>query len=53
MSKKRSDFFAEMSCCPPAMRNGWLRQAVRADFRGGRTASYDGDYDQPLSLIHI
>ena len=51
MSKKRSDFFAEMSGCLPAMRNSWLRQAVRADFRGGRTASYDGDYDQPIVLV--
>jgi len=51
MSKKRSDFFAEMSGCPLAMRNGWLRQAVRADFRGGAGAGYDGDYDQPIVLV--
>ena len=51
MSKKRSDFFAEMSGCPLAMRNGWLRQAVRADFRDGAGAGYDGDYDQPIVLV--
>ena len=48
---KRSDFFSEISGCPLAMRNGWMRQAVQAKFRGGEQAAYTGAYDQPIVLI--
>ena len=41
---KRSDFFKQISGCPLAMRNGWMRQAVQAEFRGGEQANFVGDY---------
>ena len=49
--KKSSDFFKEISGCPLAMRNGWMRQAVQAEFRGGEQANFVGDYDQPIVLV--
>ena len=48
---KRSDFFKQISGCPLAMRNGWMRQAVQAKYRGGEHTAYAGDYEQPIVLI--
>lgn len=49
--EQRSDFFKQISGCPLAMRNGWMRQAVQAKFRDGEQAAYAGEYDQPIALI--
>lgn len=52
MSKpKRSDFFRNIGGCPAAMWHGWMRQAVRTDFRGGDDADYTPDYSGPTVLI--
>lgn len=51
MSKKRSDFFREIEGCPAAMWHGWMRQAVKTDFRGGKGADYTADINTPNVMI--
>ena len=52
MSKKqRSDFFRDIGGCPAAMWHGWMRQAIKTDFRGGPESEYTPDYTGPTVLI--
>ena len=48
---KRSDFFHYIKGCPAAMWHGWMRQATKAEFRGGPAAEYRADYDGPNVMI--
>jgi len=49
--QKRSDFFSEMRGCTLTMKNGWMRQAVKTEFRGGKDAAYLPDEKQPIVMI--
>jgi dihydroxy-acid dehydratase len=49
--KQRSDFLRDIGGCPAAMWHGWMRQAVKTDFRGGPEHEYTSDYDGPTILI--
>jgi dihydroxy-acid dehydratase len=51
MAKKRSDFFNDIGGCPAAMWHGWMRQAVKAEFRGGPDGVHQPDYDGPNVMI--
>ena len=48
---KRSDFFRDIGGCPAAMWHGWMRQAVRQDFRGGPDREYTSNYTGPTILV--
>ncbi len=49
--QKRSDFFSEMRGCTLTMKNGWMRQAVKTDFRGGKDAPYLPNEKSPIVMI--
>tara|TARA_B100000212_G_scaffold342575_1_gene330756 strand:- start:1303 stop:3102 length:1800 start_codon:yes stop_codon:yes gene_type:complete len=49
--EKRSDFFSEMRGCTLTMKNGWMRQAVKTDFRGGKDAPYLPNEKSPIVMI--
>jgi dihydroxy-acid dehydratase len=49
--RKRSDFFSEMRGCTLSMKNGWMRQAVQTEFRGGEDAAYLPNSKNPVVLI--
>jgi dihydroxy-acid dehydratase len=49
--KQRSDFLRDIGGCPAAMWHGWMRQAVKADFRDGPGSVYASDYTGPTILI--
>ncbi|MEE2753049.1 MAG: dihydroxy-acid dehydratase [Candidatus Latescibacterota bacterium] len=51
MTKKRSDFLREIGGCPAAMWHGWMKQAVKADFRGGAEGQHRPDYNAPSVMI--
>jgi dihydroxy-acid dehydratase len=51
MAKKRSDFLRDIGGCPAAMWHGWMRQAVKADFREGPEGEHQPDYDGPNAMI--
>ena len=51
MAKKRSDFLRDIGGCPAAMWHGWMKQAVKADFRGGPDATHQPDYNEPNVMI--
>jgi len=49
--QKRSDFFSEMRGCTLTMKNGWMRQAVKTEFRGGKDAPYLPNEKSPIVMI--
>ncbi len=49
--KKRSDFFNEMRGCTLTMKHGWMRQAVKTEFRGGREQAYVPNPEHPIVMI--
>ena len=49
--ERRSDFFSEMRGCTLTMKNGWMRQAVKTDFRGGKDAPYLPNEKSPIVMI--
>jgi dihydroxy-acid dehydratase len=51
MSKQRSDFFRDIGGCPAAMWHGWMKQAVKADFRGGADAVHDPAHNESNVMI--
>jgi dihydroxy-acid dehydratase len=51
MAKKRSDFLRDIGGCPAAMWHGWMRQAVKTDFRGGADSDYQPGYSEPNVMI--
>lgn len=48
---QRSDFLRDIGGCPAAMWHGWMRQAVKTDFRGGPDHEYTSDYTGPTILV--
>ena len=51
MAKMRSDFLRDIGGCPAAMWHGWMRQAVKADFREGTGGQHDPGYSKPNVMI--
>ncbi|MCZ6675315.1 MAG: dihydroxy-acid dehydratase [Verrucomicrobia bacterium] len=51
MKKQRSDFMKDIGGCPLTMWHGWMRQAVKTDFRGGKDVNYSGDYSGPTVMV--
>ena len=49
--RKRSDFFGGMQSCTLTMKHGWMRQAVKTEFRGGKSAPYVPNAENPVVLI--
>ena len=51
MNKKHSDFLRDIGGCPAAMWHGWMKQAVKTDFRGGTDGVHRSDYAKSNVMI--